>query len=251
MKKDIELASITAELATEARLAVQTDIPRFLAARKIDKLFHFTSISNLESIASHGFQGRESLISQGIKFTLSDQTRYEPILDGICFSLSRPNYYMAAQKIRTGQQLVLLELHNLEDLLVRYNFIASPGNFGSLYLKTRLQNWPEEFIGGSGLINLFKNREMREKYSIPIYEPTDPQSEIIILNAVPWNYVKKVYFPNLTAYSVHEEVRKIVRTLPVGIVLKSQIGEIFPDIDWNDRSISEEFGNRKFSEIWV
>ncbi len=250
MTQDIELASIIAELATEARLEVQTDIPRFLAARKIDKLFHFTSINNLESIASHGFLGRDTLISQGIKFTLSDQTRYEPILNGICFSLSRPNSYMAAQKIRTGQQLVLLELNNLENLLASYNFIASPGNFGSLYLKKRLQSWPEEFIGGNGLLNLFKNRKIREKYSIPIYEPTDPQSEIIMLDAIPWNYVKKVYFPNLTAYSVQEEVRKIVRTLPTGLVLQSQIGEVFPDIDWGDRSINEEFGDRKFSEIW-
>ena len=63
-------------------------------------------------------------------------------------------------------------------------------------------------------------------------------------------YVKKVYFPNLTAYSVQEEVRKIVRTLPTGLVLQSQIGEVFPDINWSDRSINEEFGDRKFSEIW-
>lgn len=251
MNQDIELASIIAELATEARLEVQTDIPRFLAARHIDKLFHFTSISNLESIALHGFLGRDTLISKGMKFTLSDQTRHEPILDGICFSLSRPNYYMAAQKIRTGQELVLLELTNLEDLLARHNFIASPGNFGSSYLKTKLQSRPEEFIGGNGLMNLFKNMKIREKYSIPIFEPTDPQSEIIMLDAIPWNYVKKVYFPNLTSYSVKEEVRRLVRILPKGLVLQSQIGEIFPDIDWRDRSMGEEFGDRKFNETWL
>lgn len=245
------MASIIAELATEARLEVQADIPRFLAARKIDKLFHFTSISNLESIASYGFLGRDTLISKGIKFTQSDQSRYEPILDGICFSLSRPNYYMAAQKIKTGQQLVLLELNNLEDLLTRYNFIASPGNFGSYYIKMRLQNWPEDFIGGNGLMNLFKNTKIREKYSIPIYEPTDPQSEIIMLDSIPWGYVKRVFFPNLTSYSVQEEVRKIVRTLPTGLVLQSQIGDVFPDIDWRDHSINAEFGDRKFNQTWV
>lgn len=251
MTQDIELASFIAGLATEARLEVQADIPRFLAARQIDKLFHFTSISNLESIASYGFLGRESLISQGIEFTLSDQTRYEPILDGICFSLSRPNYYMAAQKIRSGHQLVLLELNNLEDLLTQYNFIASPGNFGSLYLKRRLQSWPEEFIGGDGLMNLFRNEEIREKYSIPIYEPTDLQSEIILLDAIPWSFVKKVYFPNLTEYSVKEEVRKIIKKLPIGLVLKSQIGDVFPEINWTDSLINKEFSDRKFSETWV
>ncbi len=251
MNQDIELASIIAELATEARLEVQTDIPRFLAARHIYKLFHFTSISNLESIALHGFLGRDTLISKGMKFTPSDQTRHEPILDGICFSLSRPNYYMAAQKIKAGQELVLLELNNLEDLFTRHTFIASPGNFGSLYLKTRLQSRPEEFIGGNGMMNLFKNMKIREKYSIPIFEPTDPQSEIIMLNVIPWNYVKRVYFPNLTSYSIKEEVSRIVRILPTGLVLQSQIGEIFPYIDWRDRSKSEEFTDRKFTETWL
>lgn len=97
MAEDVSLAEIIAELATDARLEVQADIPRFLAARNITSLFHFTSIKNLESIVTHGFLGRESLKERVLEFTPSDQIRYEPILDGVCFSLSRPNHYMAAR----------------------------------------------------------------------------------------------------------------------------------------------------------
>jgi hypothetical protein len=251
MAADENLAGIISELAIEARIAVKDDIPRFLAAREITSLFHFTSIKNLESIASNGFLGRESLISLNISFTPSDQIRYEPILDGVCFSLSRPNYYMAARKVIAGHEMVLLELQGLSELLTNFNFVASPGNFGSPVLKRKIESWPEEFIGGQGLMNLFKNPKVREKYEIPDFEPTDPQAEIILLEGVPWGFVKKIYFPNSAGYSIEEEIRKIVRELPAGVVLHSQVRDVFPDINWKDKEVVTEYHDRRWNEMWT
>ena len=251
MSADLNLAKMISELAVEARLAVQTEIPRFLVARNISSLFHFTSIKNLESIAANGFLGRESLKTKDLKFTPTDQIRDEPILDGVCFSLSRPNYYMAARKIISGHEMVLLELQGLSELLTHFNFVASPGNFGSPVLKRKIESWPEEFIGGQGLMNLFKNPEVRHKYIIPDFEPTDPQAEIIILESIPWNFVKKIYFPNSAEYSVAEELKRIVRKLPVGVVLHSQVREIFPDINWKDKAVVREYHDRRWSETWT
>jgi hypothetical protein len=251
MSADLKLAEMISELAIEARVAVQDDIPRFLAAREISSLFHFTSIKNLESIAANGFMGRESLNNMNLNFTQSDQIRYEPILDGVCFSLSRPNYYMAARKIISGHEMVLLELQGLNELLTKYNFVASPGNFGSPFLKRKIESWPEEFIGGQGLMNLFKNPDIRKKYNIPDFEPTDPQAEIILLDGIPWHFVKKIYFPNSAGYSVEEELRKIVRELPVGAVLHSQVREVFPDINWKDKQVVAEYHDRRWNEMWT
>lgn len=251
MAEDMSLAEIIREMATDARLEVQADIPRFLAARNITSLFHFTSIKNLESIITHGFLGRESLKERGLDFTPSDQTRYEPILDGVCFSLSRPNHYMAARKIVSGHEMVLLEIQGLDSLLTNYNFFSSPGNFGSPALKRKIESWPEEFIGGQGLMNLFKSSATREKYSIPDFEPTDLQAEIIVVERLPWSFVKKVYFPNSTEYSVEEEVRRIVRKLPTGVVLQSQVRDVFPDIDWKNRAVVTEYHERRWNESWT
>ena len=44
MAAELNLAEMISQLAVEARQAVQADIPRFLAARDISSLFHFTSI---------------------------------------------------------------------------------------------------------------------------------------------------------------------------------------------------------------
>jgi hypothetical protein len=248
---DLELADIIAHFAKEARTFVSAEIPGFLAVREIDRMFHFTSAHNLESIVTNGFLGRESLISRDIAFVPSDHYREEPIVNGVCFSLSRPNAYMAARKIQSGQDLVLLELTGLEKILTQYNFLVSPGNFGTPSLKRKIQSWPEEFVGGKGLMNLFAGEDIRSKYSIPKFEPTDPQSEIIILEDLPWDYVAKIYFPNAVEYSVSEQIKRIVRKLPKGVVLHSQIKDVFPAIDWKNRSVVMEYNERKWSDSWL
>lgn len=248
---DQELATMIAYLANEARESVAAEIPGFLALRNISSLYHFTSAKNLESLVTNGFLGRTSLYDKNIDFTISDEHREEPILDGVCFSLSRPNIYMAAKKIKEGKHdLVLLELNDVGAILSKHNYVAIPGNFGSPHLKALIKSWPEKFIGASGLMNLFQAEAIRNKFSIPSFEPTDPQAEIIFLEPLPWIYVKKVYFPNSVDYLVSEKIREIMRRLPIGLVLHSQIKDVFPEIDWSKSSISSEFNERKWNEAW-
>jgi hypothetical protein len=247
---DSVLAEMIASAAIEARDSVRDEIPRFVAARNIESLFHFTSINNLAAIVVNGFLGRESLKNRNLDFTASDQSRDEPILDGVCFSISRPNHLMVANKVATGHDMVLLELRSVDRILSDYNFVAIPGNFGSAMLKRKIQQWPEEFIGGQGLINLFKNVETRKKYNLPDCVPTDPQSEIIILEPLPWGFVKKIGFPADTKYSTKEIIREIVRILPKGMILESQVSNVFPEIDWKNEKIRDEYFDRSWKETW-
>jgi hypothetical protein len=250
MTEDLSLAKLISILAREAQLGVQKEIPGFLASRGIESLYHFTSIKNLASIAKHGLMGRELLISHGYDFTASDLVRIEPVENAICLSLSQPNDFMASRKISSGHELVLLELGNVAELLTNYCFIATPGNFGSAALKRKLQNWPEEFIGGTGLLNLFKNEDLRKQYEIVDSEPTDPQSEILVLDPIPWIYITKIISPGLRGYATQEEIRKVVQLLPRGAVFQSQNTEIFPEINWKDPKIIAEFNERKWKESW-
>lgn len=248
---DQELAQIIAQFANEARASVLNEIPGYLATRQITRLYHFTSARNLESLAANGFLGKDSLAIRNIEYIKSDEYRQEPILDGVCFSLSRPNFYMAAKKIQQGKNdLVLLELLDVASILTRHNFVAVPGNFGSSQLKSKVTSWPEEFIGAKGLMNLFQARDIREKFSIPSFEPTDPQAEIIILDPLPWIYVKKIYFPNVINYLAPDKTNKMLRKLPIGSVIQSQIKDVFPTIDWSEPSIASEYNERKWNENW-
>ena len=248
---DRELAHLIAQYANEARVSVRAEIPGFLAVQNISRLFHFTSIHNLESIIRNGFLGRDSLREKNLDFKPSDNYREEPLIDGVCFSLSRPNTYMAARKILSGQELILLELTGVDRILTNYNFVVSPGNFGSSLLKKKIMSWPEDFVGARGLLNLFKAQEIREKYSLPLYEPTDPQAEIVVLEKLPWSYVDRIYFPNSAEYSVSEHIRAIARKLPLGVVLQSQIKDVFPEIDWRNPAVVAEYNERRWNESWT
>ena len=237
-------------MAEAARLEAVSDIPRFLAARQISHIYHFTPLKNLVSISKHGFLGRNTLESLSIEYSISDPSRYEPVLDAICFSISTPNDLMANSKIRSGHEMVLLEIGDVEALLTSLTFISVPGNFGSSSLKSRLQQWPEEFIGGMGLANLFNNEELRNRYQIPVNEPTDPQSELLFLEPVPWNHVKRVLSPGSHGYATQEVVREVLPKLPKGIVFQSQDPGVFKEINWKDDATSQEFFDRSWNETW-
>lgn len=251
MAFDIELAELITKMATDARIQIKEEIPRFLAARNITQLFHFTSISNLESIIAHGLMGKETLEKEKITYSVSDQFRAEPILDGVCLSLSRPNHYMASKKIELGHELVLLELRGLDTLLSEFNYISVPGNFGSSILKEKLIQWPEEFIGSKGLLNLFLADEVRSKYKIPQHEPTDLQSEIIFFDPIPRGFIKKIYFPNILKNAVEEKVRKIIQILPPETLLTRHLRDYFPSINWNDKEIALQYMERRWKENWI
>jgi hypothetical protein len=238
------------EIASEAKNDINLELERFLKARAINQLFHFTSIDNLSSIMNSGFLGREEMHTRGISFTSTDDFRSEPILDGICFSISKPNQYMMLNKISAGKNLVLLSLKNPYEILSKRVFIASPGNFGKSNIKSRFQNWPEEFVGGEGLTRIFLNDKLREKYELTLNEPTDARSEIILLDPVPWDFVETIYSPSGKEYASQDLVRQFTKICKPGIAFSSQNSELFRDIDWNAPGVRQEYIERTWSEEW-
>ena len=247
---DFELAKILSQIAEDAISKDKNEIPLFLHARRIEKLYHFTSIANLESIAEFGILGRNELHEKNISFRPSDLEREEPILNGICCSFTSPNKYMLSKKIARGHNLVILEFERLTELLTTKKFIAIPGNFGSPTLKNEFTQWPEDFIGGAGLSNLFLNPEIRNLYEIPMSEPTDPQSELIFLDSIPWHFVKTIYSPKMQGYADQNVVREVLKNLPGNVIFQSQSEKLFDSIDWSNPLGRIEFENRKWNKSW-
>jgi hypothetical protein len=197
-----------------------------------------------------GFLGREDLLLKGIKFTSSDDYRHEPIVNGICFSISKPNQYMMLNKISTGKNLVLLSLKNPFEILSQRVFIASPGNFGKSEIKSKFENWPEKFVGGEGLSRIFLNSELRKKYGLAISEPTDARSEIVLLDPVPRDFVETIYSPAGKEYASQDLVREFTKTCKPGIAFSSQNLDLFKSIDWKAPGVRREYLDRTWSEDW-
>lgn len=247
---DIELAQMLRAAAAESKNGINLEMGRFLIARGITHLFHFTPIENLPSLMKSGFLGREEMRSDEIEFISSDGERSEPIVNGICFSISKPNQYMMLNKISAGKNLVLLCLKNPFEILSNRVFLASPGNFGKSNIKSRFANWPNEFVGGEGLSRLFLNTEIRNKYGLSLSEPTDARAELILLDPVPWRYVETIYSPAGKEYASQDLIREFTKTCSPGVAFMSQNPELFREIDWKVAGVRSEYLERTWREDW-
>ena len=248
--RDEVLAEILLTIARENHPGSSLELDQFILARNIHRLYHFTSVDNLESIFQHGFLGISELNEREIKFTISDYLRDEPIDNGVCFSITHPNEYMLIHKIQNGLKLVLLELANPLEILKSSLFIASPGNFGSAKVKDFFKQHPEYFTGGVGLSNLFNNDTLRNKYGLKMDEPTDPRSEIIILEPLSSRFVKRIILPPDFEYASKEQVRALVPKLPKEIEFVSQ-STLFTPIDWKDKEVSNAYFERTWNLDWT
>ena len=249
--RDEILAKILREIATQNHPGFSPELDRFILARNIERFYHFTSVDNLESIFQHGFLGIEELTQRKISFTISDYMRDEPVDNGVCLSITHPNEYMLLHKIQNGRRLVLMELTNPAEILRSSLFIASPGNFGSAKVKEYFKQWPESFTGGVGLSNLFNNIDLRKKYQLTQNQPTDPRSEIIILETLSSKFIKKLIFPPDFEYASQEIVRSLIPKLPKGIEFVSQSKHLFTPIDWKNREVNSAFSERTWSLDWI
>ena len=247
---DHELSKMISDLAREFHTQALSEMPLFLEARKITALYHFTPLENVGSIFNHGILGLDDLRARRINYKASDENRGDPIANGICISLTKPNDYMLSSKLSQGYEMALLELKPAREILQEFCFIASPGNFGRWDHKKRVLSWPEKYCGGLGLVNLFLNEHLRNKYELALSQPTDPQSELIFLDSIPPQFIARVILPAKRDYADNEVVRKLVRELPKGTLIESQNSSDFPEIKWSDNKRVEEFEERKWRIEW-
>jgi hypothetical protein len=250
MTFDNELSDIVLDLAREFHAQALPELSLFLEARKITALYHFTPLQNVVSIFNYGILGRDDLRARGINYKVSDANRVDPIANGICISLTKPNDYMLSRKLSQGYHMALLELKPVAKILQEFCFIASPGNFGRSDHKNRVLSWPEKYCGGQGLVNLFLNENLRNKYKLAPSQPTDPQSELIFLDSIPSHFIARVILPAKREYADNEVVRELVRKLPKGSLIESQNSSEFPEIKWSDNKRAEEFEERKWRIEW-
>lgn len=167
-------------------------IPGFLLEKKITSLFHFTHLSNLDSILRHGLKTKKRLMESEIPYQSSDPDRLDGIIDSISVSISTPNYWLLSRKLfEFNQEIAVLELD--VSTLIQYPFIAFPSNAARSDLKKLREVEPNEFEGLEALKNLFLNNQLRTDKSIPPHEPTDIQSEIMILHDLPPSQIKSIH----------------------------------------------------------
>jgi hypothetical protein len=208
-KREVKLVKTIASRDTpqvDPAMTQEEQLQEFISQRNLTTLFHFTHISNLGSILSHGIMTRKSLEELEFPFRSSDPDRIDGIIDSISVSLSTPNYWLFSRKqVEFNNELIVLELST--SVLNYYPFIAFPSNAARSDLKKLRETEPEEFEGVTALRNLFMNDELRIEKSISPSEPTDIQSEIMIVKNLPQAVITRIHIhKDHYANLVQEEV---------------------------------------------
>lgn len=192
------------EFVARARKVQQSDFPKiakFLSRKGIKRLFHYTHISNLESILENGIKTRHHLESKECRYQATDPDRLDGFSESISFSMGEPNRFLLPEKnSKFGQQLVLLEVS--ANTLLTQNFASFPTNAASGYFQNEMLNNPDRYTGIRGLEGIFLNKNLRDEARIPIDVPTDPQSEILFFDAIPSSLIQKIHIsPNFPSDS--------------------------------------------------
>lgn len=176
--------------------------------RRITRVVHFTTVTNLIGIIELG-----SLLSRTILEDLKKEIRYyQPIdilrIDGmrdyICLSIQHPNYHVfQAQQRRYSQeewcvivldpQVLWWEHTKFAQSNAASTFAIGEGIGGSWECYQAL------FKGNVVRTNFYNSRTIQTRKHLKDCYPTDEQAEILVLDEVPFEFFKKVYFRSTMA----------------------------------------------------
>ena len=169
---------------------------------QIKSIYHFTPISNLDSIMANGLLSITEMKKRNIKYVYNDSMRLDGLLNGICCSIGFPNYKLFFKFRHTNihEKWVVLELS--PDILLNIDGcrIFSENAAGSLF---KIVEYPitqlEQIFSREYISNV------RENFHIPTGCPINPQAELIVPNSIQVKYIKSLNFDNI------EDVEKYSR----------------------------------------
>ena len=205
---DFELSGIGARLralSTTVKETEENEIKKFCYDRNIQRLFHFSHVSNLKSILYHGILGRKTLDAKGLPFHSTDEKRLDLLPNAISLSISQPNLLMLSNKTHFLQTNNWIVLEIAPSILLSHEFAAFPSNAAASDLTQALRSEPEKFCGTYGLRQMFTDGKVsprakvavgsnvsRSKLALPEDITTDPQAELMILSPIDGSNIRRV-----------------------------------------------------------
>jgi hypothetical protein len=213
----------------------------------IKSVFHFSIFDNLKSILDNGINSRKYLENKTISYMWMDENRFDDRRDWISTSLSYPNLYLIRNKIKSWDiesELVLLEID--PQIIGSLPAIFFPGNAARSDLNANYKEDRIQYLDFCGIQNLFLNKEVREKYNLPNYHPTDPQAEILFYRHVPARFIKAIYSSDKFKLKYKNQINQLVEKyksiawfpFSIDVLLENKPWDSIASQEWNDRNYS-------------
>lgn len=157
--------------------------------RKINYVWHFTRLSNIESILRYGLISRQDLEDSGMQAEFNDDYRYDLQKNAICCSIGHPNYkmfYSLRQNIPDAKWVVLgLKPKVLWEKDCAFCVSNAASNEVTCIPISHRKGLP----AFNKLFEEIDGKPKRSELGIPDSCPTNPQAEILILERIKPEYI--------------------------------------------------------------
>ncbi len=207
----------------------------YLKSRGVKLLAHFTPVSNLPSILSHGIMPRSALSERGIHADTPDELRIDFRMDYSSFSVSFPNYRVFySKRMNTPFTYVVLIIDPQIILDLPLNSISYlPDNAASGQIRNVEQYTGLEAVKAlfSEAIQIRETTFTREQLGLREQFTTNPQAEVFIRSIVEPRYIRSII--TFDAEQA-KQVREQLKSLPVRVPKVIYNEEFYkPRNDWS------------------
>jgi hypothetical protein len=150
------------------------EIGRWLTERGIERLTHFTPLTNVQNICKYGLIPREYLGLEIVRLALGPEFTDQHRMDGIpqynCLSVTFPNYKMFYTKRQSspGARWAVIE-YSADVLKILW----------AEYCPTNSASRSPVMQGGDGIRSQFLLPKLREELALAPNMTTDPQAEVL------------------------------------------------------------------------
>ena len=187
---------------------------KVLYDNKIKAIYHFTNISNLESIIKYGICNRKYMNKNKINYEYTDANRFDKQIDCISLSINQANKSMLMSKTnKFYNNWIIIELDAEQIINNFYNEICyCKNNAASSEMINLLKNNKEYLKSVSAFKTMFENNK---NYL---------QGKLLLEGNIPFEFVTNIYVKSLQekliVYEILEENNKNSR---VNVIIKKEM----------------------------
>ncbi len=170
-----------------------TKLQIFIQDRHIEDLIHFTRFENLESILENGIVTRESIITLNRDAYVNDSLRLDRRENSVSLSISFPNHKMFYKYRMSSEAKGWVVIAIKPEVLWQYRSAFCKHNAADAKISRRNI---DELCTLKEFEEMFSDQPEgeREKQRLNLYDPTDPQAEVLVFGDIPIKHITAVGF---------------------------------------------------------
>ncbi len=157
--------------------------------KKIEYIWHFTRLSNIDSILKYGLISRQDLENSGMQSDFNDDYRLDCQKNAICCSLGHPNYKMFYSLRQNNPDVKWVVLGIKPSVLWEKDCAFCVSNAASNEVTCIPISYRKGLAAFSKLFEEIDGKPTRTELGISDYCPTNPQAEILVFGRIEPEYI--------------------------------------------------------------